>query len=137
VLHRPLRWPLAVVSLLSLGDYLLWNWSLSGSHGVLALIAGLALTPLLIALLWLLVLGAARLLAAASRRTRAPLDAHAGIRRGGTPSRQAARAARAGELAGELQTTAGTRAAHGQRAPTGAGVGETPSPASPTSKLAA
>ena len=56
--HRPL----ALVSVLAGGDYLLWNWSLQGSHDVLALVSGLTLTPLAIALLWLLVLNGARLL---------------------------------------------------------------------------
>jgi hypothetical protein len=57
--HRPL----ALVSALAGGDYLLWNWSLQGNHDALALVAGLTLPPLAIALIWLLALNAARLLA--------------------------------------------------------------------------
>jgi hypothetical protein len=59
--------PLAIVSVLAGGDYLLWNWSLQGNHDVLALIAGLTLPPLAIALICLLVLNTARLLARAAR----------------------------------------------------------------------
>ena len=35
--HRPL----VFLSGLTVGDYLLWNWSLNGNHDVLALISGL------------------------------------------------------------------------------------------------
>lgn len=58
VSHRPL----AIVSGLTIGDYLLWNWSLNGNHDVLALVSGLTLPPLVIALLWLFALTIARLL---------------------------------------------------------------------------
>jgi hypothetical protein len=77
VSHRPL----AIVSGLTIGDYLLWNWSLNGSHDVLALVSGLTLPPLAAALLWLIALTGARLVA----RTR-----RAGARR----ARKATRAAR-------------------------------------------
>ena len=53
--------PLAIVSALALGDYVLWNWSLGANHYVLALIAGLTLPPLAIVLVWLLAVGVARL----------------------------------------------------------------------------
>lgn len=62
------RRPLVFVSGLTLGDYLLWNWSLNGNHDMIALIAGLTLPPLAVVLLWLLALGVARLLARAARR---------------------------------------------------------------------
>ena len=65
--HRPL----AIVSGLTIGDYLLWNWSLNGHHDVLALISGLTLPPLTIALLWLLALTLARVIASTTRRSRA------------------------------------------------------------------
>ncbi|HXP37450.1 MAG TPA: hypothetical protein VN817_06765, partial [Solirubrobacteraceae bacterium] len=61
--HRPL----AIVSGLTIGDYLLWNWSLNGSHDVLALVSGLTLPPLAAAFLWLIALTGARLLARARR----------------------------------------------------------------------
>jgi len=64
VSHRPL----ALVSGLTVGDYLLWNWSLTNGHDVLALIAGLTLLPLGTAWVWLLTLGLARLLARSARR---------------------------------------------------------------------
>lgn len=61
------RRPLALVSVLAAGDYLLWNWSLQGNHDVLALVSGLTLPPVAIALMWLLGLNAARLLARVAR----------------------------------------------------------------------
>jgi hypothetical protein len=63
VSHRPL----AIVSGLTIGDYLLWNWSLNGNHDVLALVSGLTLPPLTIALLWLIALTVARLLTGSGR----------------------------------------------------------------------
>jgi hypothetical protein len=60
--------PLVVVLGLTVGDYLLWNWSLSGNHDVPALVAGLSLPPLAAASLWLLVVNAARLIAYSARR---------------------------------------------------------------------
>jgi hypothetical protein len=64
VQHRPL----ALVSVLAVGDYLLWNWSLQGNHDVLALISGLTLVLLAIALIWLVALNVGRLLAGAAQR---------------------------------------------------------------------
>jgi hypothetical protein len=61
---------LALVFALAGGDYLLWNWSLQGGHDVLALISGLTLTPLALALLWLLVLNTGRLLGWVTQRPR-------------------------------------------------------------------
>jgi len=43
------------------GDYLLWNWSLTNGHDVVALIAGLTLLPIGAAWVWLLTLSLARL----------------------------------------------------------------------------
>jgi hypothetical protein len=64
VSHRPL----VFVSGLTVGDYLLWNWSLNGSHDVLVLVSGLTLPPLAVACLWLLALSVARLIASFTRR---------------------------------------------------------------------
>jgi hypothetical protein len=64
VSHRPL----VFVSGLTVGDYLLWSWSLGGNHEVLALVSGLTLPPLAVTCLWLLVLGFARLIAHIARR---------------------------------------------------------------------
>jgi hypothetical protein len=57
--------PRALASLLALtaGDYLLWDWSLAGSHDVIALAAGLTLLPLAVVSLVSVSLLAARLLA--------------------------------------------------------------------------
>jgi hypothetical protein len=62
------RRPLVFVLGLTVGDYLLWNWSLNGSHDVIALASGLTLPPLALASLWVLAVGAARLLALTTRR---------------------------------------------------------------------
>lgn len=77
--HRPL----VFVTGLTVGDYLLWNWSLNGNHTVLALISGLTLPPLAVACLWLLTMTLARLIAHSARR----------------PHRRAARTSRAGRAA--------------------------------------
>jgi hypothetical protein len=65
VSHRPL----VFVSGLTVGDYLLWNWSLNGSHDVLALISGLTLPPLVVVGLWLLALSGGRVIARYTRRS--------------------------------------------------------------------
>jgi hypothetical protein len=64
VSHRPL----VFLSGLTVGDYLLWSWSLNGNHDVLALVAGLTLPPLAVACLWLLVLSIARVIAGTAKR---------------------------------------------------------------------
>jgi hypothetical protein len=64
VSHRPL----VFVFGLTVGDYLLWSWSSSGSHDVLALVSGLTLPPLAAVCAWQLALGLARLIAGAARR---------------------------------------------------------------------
>jgi hypothetical protein len=79
---------LAFVSALTLGDFLLWHWSLNGNHDVLALVSGLTLPPLLVAFLWLLVVSVMRLLMIGTRRS-----APAHPRRRQSPARAAAPAA--------------------------------------------
>jgi hypothetical protein len=81
--HRPL----ALVSMLAVGDYLLWNWSLNGNHDVLALVSGLTLPPLAIACVWLLALSLARLIAHSTNRSRPP--ARGGEMRGSQRARDA------------------------------------------------
>jgi hypothetical protein len=61
--------PLAIVSGLTLGDYLLWDWSLNHNHDVLAVVAGLTLPPLALAWLWLLMVTLVRLTARTTRRS--------------------------------------------------------------------
>jgi hypothetical protein len=70
VSHRPL----AILSGLTLGDYLLWNWSLSANRGVLALVAGLSLPPLALACLWGLAVAGGRLLVRSVRNARTAAD---------------------------------------------------------------
>ncbi len=108
--RRPLR-PLACVLLLALGDYALWNWSLSANHDIVALVSGMTLIPLLIASVWLLALTGAHLLARAARRPGE--SARAGTRR---PT---------------------TKHAPTLRDPAAVGAGEVPATASPSSKIAA
>jgi len=62
--------PLAFVSGLTLGDYLLWNWSLNANHDVLALVSGLTLPPLALACAWILALTVIRLIGSSTRRSR-------------------------------------------------------------------
>jgi hypothetical protein len=76
VSHRPL----VFVSGLTLGDYLLWNWSLAGNHGVLVLVSGLTLPPLAAVCLALLALSAARLIARTLRRPAGRASAGGGER---------------------------------------------------------
>jgi hypothetical protein len=64
VSHRPL----VFVSGLTVGDYLLWSWSLNSNRDVIALLSGLTLPPLALCAFSLLVLSLARLLAAVTRR---------------------------------------------------------------------
>jgi hypothetical protein len=122
--HWPLRPRLVIVALLALGDYLLWNWSLSANHDILALVSGMTLIPLLLALAWLIVLAVARLLAGVAQRSRAP---HAGL------GRHVAAGARAGTTGGA--TASAATSGEGGRG-SKAGAGEAPT-ASPSSKLAA
>jgi hypothetical protein len=77
VSHRPL----VLVTGLTLGDFLLWSWSLNGNHDVIALISGLTLPPLALAAAWLIALTAGRLLAAVARR-RGSLRARTGTSAG-------------------------------------------------------
>jgi hypothetical protein len=92
VFHRPL----VFVSGLTVGDYLLWNWSVNGNHDVLALVSGLTLPPLAVAWLWLLALSVARLIARSARR---PVRrAHRGDAGGAAGEREHGHPAAAGGL---------------------------------------
>ncbi|MGH2853626.1 MAG: hypothetical protein ACRDLF_05475 [Solirubrobacteraceae bacterium] len=120
---------MAIVALLALCDYLLWNWSLSANHDILALVSGMTLIPLLIALAWLLVLAVARLLAGIAQRPRARLG------RGAAPART-----RHARLGSSVPAGARTGAAVSGEAPPaalGEPVAAGGAPASPSSKLAA
>jgi hypothetical protein len=87
VLHRPL----ALVLVLTGGDYLLWDWSLNGNHEIPALAAGLTLPPLAIALILLVAVNVGRLFASTA--------AHSRARRS---RRDASRESRARRRAGDL-----------------------------------
>ena len=95
VSHRPL----VFVSGLTIGDYLLWSWSLGGNHEVLALVSGLTLPPLAVACLWLLVLSFARLIARIARRPVGRIAHEA-------PRRRRVRRARVGAVAPDTTTGA-------------------------------
>lgn len=45
--------PLVAVFVLVGIDYGVWNWAIGGNHQIVALVAGLAMAPLVIALAWL------------------------------------------------------------------------------------
>lgn len=105
--------PLVFFSGLTVGDYLLWNWSLSGNHEVIALVSGLTLPPLIVACLWLLAMSLARLLARSARRpahraSAAQVQArkHAPA---GKPAHTAATAAMGDAQTASTQAAAGTR----------------------------
>ena len=57
-----LRRPLPVLLGLTVADYLAWSWSVAYGPQVLALICGLTLTLLLLALAWMLVVSLVRVL---------------------------------------------------------------------------
>jgi hypothetical protein len=133
VLHRPPSRPLAAVLLLSLVDYALWNWSLGAGHDLLALVAGLALIPLLIVLAWLVFLSATRLAGGAARRIHTGAATRARRRVAATSAgagpaepADAARRAAAGATAREHHVVGGAGNA-----------GDGKAAAAPSSKLAA
>jgi hypothetical protein len=84
------RRPLVTVPALTLGDLLLWHWSLTAPHTILAIVAGLTLPPLLVASMWLVGLACVQLLA---RGIRVPLARVSGIRTSRARARSARRAA--------------------------------------------
>lgn len=106
--HRPL----ALVSVLAAGDYLLWNWSLNGNHDVLALVSGLTLPPLAIACIWLFALSVMRLLAHTVSRSRPPVRGVPDVR-----VSQGAREAAASSDAGDLAQAEAEDGEHGRMAP--------------------
>jgi hypothetical protein len=53
---------LAFLLVLTVADYLLWNWSIAGGHDVISLVTGLTLLPLGTVSIAQLALGAARIL---------------------------------------------------------------------------
>jgi hypothetical protein len=81
--------PLVFLTGLTVGDFLLWNWSLNGNHDVLALASGLTLPPLAVAFLWLLALNLARLIALIARRPAARKRARTSTARAATSTPQA------------------------------------------------
>jgi hypothetical protein len=135
---------LAVVGVLALGDYLLWNWSLGANRDVVALIAGVTLIPLLIALAWLLVLTAVRSLASFVQRPRAGAVARARV--GPRAAGRSAGPTAGRAVVGESLTAAGRVVEHANAEPAYAAegsatdhvpVGATQATASPPSQLAA
>ncbi len=105
------RRPLVTVPALTLGDLLLWHWSLTAPHTVLAIVAGLTLPPLLVASMWLVGLACVRLLA---RGVRAPLTHMSRTRSGRSRSRTTRRS---GAVAAGPGTTAAVASAGGVPAP--------------------
>jgi hypothetical protein len=126
---------LATVCGLTIGDYLLWNWSLNANHAVLGLISGLTLPPLAIAFVWLLVLTLARLVANVANASR---DAHGARARRATGARKAARkTARVPAAPRGAATPAGGAASQAARASSPAPAAPASSPARASRKIAA
>ncbi len=114
--------PLVYVFGLTLGDYLLWKWSLGNHHDTLALVSGLTLPPLGTACLWLLALALMRLIARHGRlparrpalRTRKARKARTARTAAGRAARRrrgAATAQQHGEPAHAQQSSSGKLAA--------------------------
>ncbi len=53
---------LAFLLVLTVADYMLWNWSIAGGHDIVSLVAGLTLLPLGTVSIAQLALGAARMM---------------------------------------------------------------------------
>ena len=88
--------PLVLVAGLTLGDYLLWHWSLGARHDGVALASGLTLPPLGLACIWLTLLLLTRVLARQTRSVRrAPASARASRTRRGAGARERATGASA------------------------------------------
>jgi len=79
------RRPLVFVLGLTIGDYLVWNWSLNGNHTVIALASGLTLPPLALASMWLVAISAARLFVAVAKRRAADAPVQRSRSRGYRP----------------------------------------------------
>ena len=121
--QRPQR-PLAIVSVLALGDYLLWDWSLGTNHEVVALVSGMTLIPLLIAFAWLLLVAAAHLIGGVAQRPKVGSATHARAN---------------GRRHGRSSAGVATDSALGATGPLGSeeAAAERAATASPSSKLAA
>jgi len=117
VSHRPL----ATVCGLTIGDYLLWNWSLNTNHDVLALVSGLTLPPLAIAFVWLLALTLARLVASTSRDAR------------GARARRTARVSKSARATARVPAAPSTAAPRAGAAPNPAAHTSSAAPAAPAS----
>lgn len=90
--------PLVFVIGLTVGDLLLWNWSLNSNHDLLALVSGLTVPPLALASLWLIALSLSRLLAHLARQpVRTYRAGHTAPARS-TAEREAQNAAQAGRV---------------------------------------
>jgi hypothetical protein len=92
--------PLAVVFVLVGIDYGLWNWAIGGNHEIVALVAGLAMAPLVIALAWLAALALGSGALAVARRLAREIATHV---LGARPARSI-----------RLATSARARRRHGQ-----------------------
>ncbi|HEY5261269.1 MAG TPA: hypothetical protein VIJ33_04100 [Solirubrobacteraceae bacterium] len=75
---------LLLLLVLTAGDYLLWQWSIAGSHDILSLLAGFTLVPLVAVSAWRLALAGAGMLSyalgrpsAGARAARAAREAEA------------------------------------------------------------
>jgi hypothetical protein len=60
--------PLGLVFLLVLVDYGAWDWAIASDQGTVALVAGLAMAPLMVALAWYASLALSAVVRAGTRR---------------------------------------------------------------------
>jgi hypothetical protein len=74
VVRVPYR-SLGIFGALSVGDYLIWNWSVAGNHDAVAIISGLSLPVLLVVLVLLAIRNLLSLLNGSTSTRRRPLDA--------------------------------------------------------------
>jgi hypothetical protein len=125
---------LAVACGLTLADYLLWNWSTSRNHDVLALVSGVTLPFLVLACAVLLVLSLARVISSAIGSSQRPV---ARLHPGSTESHEY-RARRSPTAAGPARGTGRTATSPESPEPTSASAPSgSPSPASSARQRAA
>ncbi len=105
------RRPLVLVLGLTVGDYLLWNWSLGGNHDALALASGLTLPPLALLALWLLAVAAGRTLGRLTGRRTATSAAQRRQSRGYAEQTARRRAASAAGAPGSAEQQASRKLA--------------------------
>ena len=112
-------WSPVLLSGLTLGDYLLWNWSLNANHDVLALVSGLTLPPLALACSWMIAATLIRIVRGTTRRSgrsAAAIRARATAERAAAGARSARTTAAAGGPDGATTSTGASPSSSGKLA---------------------